>query len=43
MNSKSEIRELLPPETGLAFVAMHQLRTTDSATASAEPMPTVYI
>jgi GNAT superfamily N-acetyltransferase len=27
MSSKSEIRELLPPETGLAFEAMRELRT----------------
>jgi GNAT superfamily N-acetyltransferase len=27
MRSKSEIRELLPPETGLAFEAMRELRT----------------
>jgi GNAT superfamily N-acetyltransferase len=27
MTSKPEIRELLPPETGLAFGAMHELRT----------------
>ncbi len=27
MSSKPEIRELLPPDTGLAFGAMHELRT----------------
>jgi GNAT superfamily N-acetyltransferase len=27
VSSKSEIRELLPPETGLAFEAMRELRT----------------